>query len=322
MEPSVSRLVKLLTQASILLVGGLVVLGEKPLPKLILISMDGFKHDYLELPGLKQQNISNFLHMVQNGVRAEYVVNVFPSVTYPNHFTLITGLYPESHGIVHNRFYDPDPKVMDHFWFNSRRDNYDPVWYDNGAEPIYVTNNKAGGHRKSGSVLWPCGLGKVKEIEPDRLIPNADPFNDTDFKIRVDYMVKWLADEKDPINLGLLYFNEPDEVAHATGAGSEEVKVMIGKLNEALGYLFESLRDAKILDQVNIILTADHGFTNRSEFVNFEDYDILEQRDYVSGSQFKNNIVEQWFPTNLTGNVFVFFTSDLSAFQPKGATVR
>lgn len=98
-----------------------------PHPKLILISMDGFKHDYLELPGLQAENISHFQHFMRHGVRADQLINVFPTVTYPNHYTLITGLYPESHGIVHNKFYDPSPEVKDHYWFDNRRDNFDPV---------------------------------------------------------------------------------------------------------------------------------------------------------------------------------------------------
>lgn len=277
------------------------ITGQTPLPKLLLVSMDGFKHDYLELPGLKPEDISNFKYVITNGVRASQIVNVFPTVTYPNHYTLITGLYPESHGIVHNRFYDPSPEVMSYFWFDNRRDNFDPVWYDVGAEPIYVTNKKAGTKRNSGSVLWPCGLGKVKEIAPDRIVPNADPFNKTGFEDRVDYMMNWFTDKENPINLGLLYFNEPDETAHATGAGSEEVIKKIIELNDVLGYLFQKLKKAKLFEEMNIIITADHGFTNVSEIVDLSEYDIIERRDYRSASEFKNHITVQLFPTNVTG---------------------
>lgn len=276
---------------------------DRCLPKLLLISMDGFKHDYLELPGLEEDKVNNFRYMISNGVRADQVINVFPTVTYPNHYTLITGLYPESHGIVHNRFYDPDPTVKDHFWYDNRRDNFDPVWFDVGAEPIYVTNKKRGGNRRSGSALWPCGLGKVKGITPDRIIPDADPFSEIDFNKLVDTVVGWFVDEESPINLATLYFNEPDETAHRSGAGSYEVMQKIYELNDVLGYLFKSLKDAKLFDEMNIILTADHGFTNVTEVVNLEDFNIIQNKDNTSGSTFKNHITEQLFPANLTGKL-------------------
>ena len=270
-------------------------------PKLLLISMDGFKHDYLSLPALKPEHINNFQYFIDNGVKADQVINVFPTVTYPNHFSLITGLYPESHGVVHNRFYDPDPRVKDTFWYDNRRDNFDPVWFDVGAEPIYVTNQKAGKDRRSGSALWPCGLGKVKGIAPNNIIYDADPFSHINFTKLVDTVIEWYTDEIDPINLGLLYFDEPDETGHRHGAGSDQVVQMIIKLNDVLGHLFERLKEEKLGDEINIILTADHGFANVTEMVSLSDYGIYEGRDYNSSSQFLNHITEQLYTNNVTG---------------------
>ena len=224
--------------------------------------MDGFRYDYLDL--IPKNETKNFQYFVNNGVKAKSVMNVFPTVTYPNHYTLITGLYPESHGIVHNRFYDTYWK--EHFMYSNARDNVDPFWYDVGAEPIYVTNKKAGDSRNAGSVVWPTGIGKVKGIGPDRIIPGADAFSNISFTTRVDKMIDWFTDKIDPINLGLLYFPEPDEIAHENGAGSIKVFDFIkGELNEILGYLFKRLKEVGLFDNINIILTADHGFTNRSD---------------------------------------------------------
>lgn len=262
-------------------------------PKLILISMDGFRYDYLDM--LPANEIENFQYFIKNGVKAESVRNVFPTVTYPNHYTLITGLYPESHGIVHNRFYDPEWK--EYFLYDNRRDNFDPIWYDNGAEPVYVTNKKAGWDRSSGSVVWPCGLGKVKGIRPDRIIPNADPFTNINFTKRVDYLIKWFKDNKDPINLGLLYFPEPDEKAHQTGAGSNDVLQLIKtELNYILGYLFKELKENNLFDDTNIILTADHGFTN------FTRDKAVVLSDHLDTSLF--HVGSQLFENHLTVNVF------------------
>ncbi|XP_053396057.1 ectonucleotide pyrophosphatase/phosphodiesterase family member 5-like [Mercenaria mercenaria] len=266
-----------------------------PLPKVILISMDGFRYDYLDL--IPPNEAEHFRYMIKNGVKAKSIMNVFPTVTYPNHYTLITGLYPESHGIVHNRFLDT--YWNEYFVYNDRRDNVDPFWYDVGAEPIYVTNKKAGG--SSGSVVWPAGIGEVKGIKPDRLIPDANSFTEINSTERVDTLIKWFTDKNNPINLGLLYFLEPDETAHASGAGSKNVTDIIkGDLNDALGYLFKRLKEVNLFDEMNIILTADHGFANYSK-----EKTVLLDR-YLNASWYKtgaedfgrngNHISENIFP--------------------------
>lgn len=266
------------------------ILGSS-VPKLIVISMDGFRYNYLNR--FMENETSNFQYFIKNGVKAKYIRNVFPTVTYPNHYTLITGLYPESHGMVHNRFYDPN--WFEHFWYDNRMDNFDPVWYDIGAEPIYVTNHKAGSNRRTGSVLWPAGLGKVKCVEPDYIIPNADPFNETEFKTRIDYLMKWFTDANSPINLGLLYFPEPDEIAHKFGPNSNAVNEMIkGPLNDALGYLKQKLEDADMLDSMNIILTADHGFAEVNKFINLDEY--IDESWYEEASQWHNHVVVELIP--------------------------
>lgn len=238
--------------------------------------MDGFRYDYLDL--IPTNETENFQFLIRNGVKAKSLMNVFPTVTYPNHYSLITGLFPESHGIVHNRFYD---KYWNEFFlYSNKRDNVDSLWYDVGAEPIYVTNKKAGGY--SGSVVWPTGIGEVKGIKPDRLVPDADAFTNINNTRRVDYLIEWFTSKTNPINLGLLYFNEPDEIAHATGAGSKNVTDYIkGDLNKALGYLFKRLKEENLFNEVNIILTADHGFTNITK----EKAILLE--NYLNSSLYK-----------------------------------
>ncbi|XP_053396053.1 ectonucleotide pyrophosphatase/phosphodiesterase family member 5-like [Mercenaria mercenaria] len=258
------------------------VLCSCALPKLLLISMDGFRYDYLDL--IPPDETENFQYMINNGVKAKSVMNVFPTVTYPNHYTLITGMYPESHGIVHNRFYDAYWK--EYYMYNNTRDNIDPFWYDVGAEPIYVTNKKAGTSRNSGSVVWPTGIGKVKGIGPDRVIPGANAFTQINFTERVETLIEWFTDKTAPINLGLLYFPEPDEIAHETGAGSVNVTDFIkGELNNVLGYLFKRLKEVNLFEEMNIILTADHGFANYTKDKAVLLCDYLNSSWYKTGAE-------------------------------------
>ena len=259
------------------------------IPKLLLISFDGFRYNYLEK--LPAEETPNFHRFITNGVKAKWMTSVFPTVTYPNHFTLITGLYPESHGIVHNRFYDPKWK---HFWYDNLRDNYDPLWYDSGAEPIYVTNHLAGQGRKSGSLLWPTGVGKVKCIGPDYLIPDGDAFTEMNFTVRVDHVINWFTQKENPANLALLYVPEPDETGHHYGPESEEIKAMIKELDGLLGYLFSRLEKTKVMESLNIILTADHGFAEVKEFRNLSEY--VKPDSYTTGADFTNHITLNIFP--------------------------
>lgn len=256
--------------------------------------MDGFRHNYLDL--ISENEAGNFTFMIKNGVKAKSIINVFPTVTYPNHFTMITGLYPESHGIVHNKFYDS--VWNEYFLYNNKKDNVDPFWYDNGAEPIYVTNKKAGAFRNSGSVVWPTGIGKVKGIGPDWVIPGKDAFSDITFTERVDYLISWFTDKKKPINLGLLYFPEPDELGHKTGAGSQNVTDFIkNELNDILGYLFTRLKEVNLFDDMNIILTSDHGMTNYTKDKAILLSDYLNSTWYKTGSQvFDNHLAVNIFP--------------------------
>lgn len=234
--------------------------GNVNLPKMILISMDGFRYNLLEK--LPEENITNFRFFIEKGVRAPYVKNVFPSVTYPNHMTIATGLYPESHGVVENRFYDP--YLQDTFNFVSFRQNFESKWFDNGGEPVWVTNYKGGNSRDSGVIAWPGGTAEIMSFMP-RVVP-ALFWNNVSYSwnLRIDNLIDWFQTNSTnirPINFGVLYFDEPDETEHHDGPDSAAVKQKIYLLDKALGHLRKRLTQTKLLDKMNIIITADHGQT-------------------------------------------------------------
>src|SRR5262249_1712919 len=116
--------------------------GEAPL--LILISIDGYRADYLD-----KGHSPVLAALAADGVHAKGLRPVYPSVTYPNHYTLVTGLYPDQHGIVNNIMHD---EVLGNFSPGNRSANTDGRWWD-GAEPIWVTAEKQG--RRTASVYWP-----------------------------------------------------------------------------------------------------------------------------------------------------------------------
>ena len=220
------------------------------IPKVLLVSFDGFRWDYLN----NRTKTPNFNYIKQNGVHATRgLVNAFITKTLPNHYAIVTGLYEESHGMVGNEFYDP--KLKEVFEFSNKTQAMESKWFDNGGEPIWVSNQKGSYRRRSGIVFWPGDSASVKGYLPTTYLPwNPLTPNET----RIDYIITWFT-TKQPINLGLLYFEEPDGYGHLHGPDSDQMTNMIGALDSVLGYLISELRRVGLLDKINLIVTSDHG---------------------------------------------------------------
>ena len=205
----------------------------------------------------KNGSFPNFEHIVKNGVTARRgLKNVFLTKTFPNHYSILTGLYAESHGIVGNKFYDPVLKEKFDTTKNRSR-LFDSRWFDVGAEPIWATNQKAGGLRRSGSVMFYGSDARVKGVIPYKHIPIVDS---VPFRNRTDTIIDWFIDSN-PINLGLLYGDGPDDTGHKFGPESKEVVQKLEEIDKDIGYLMKRLKDVDLLDQMNIIITSDHGMT-------------------------------------------------------------
>ncbi|GFS12361.1 ectonucleotide pyrophosphatase/phosphodiesterase family member 5 [Elysia marginata] len=247
---------------------------------LLLISFDGFRWDYLT-----RAKLPNIERIIREGVHAtDGVKNVVDTSTLPNHWTLVTGLYPESHGIIGNFLRDDKiDKVFVPKYINADYDN-DPRYYDDGGEPIWVTNQLQGG--RTGSIMWWGSENAVKWSRPTLQMPYDDNVN---FTRRVDVMIEWLSQEY-PVNLGLIYFFEPDHIGHTTGPDSVNVTEAIKYTDVIVGYLFDRLKEKNMLNSINVIITSDHGMTTTSEhtliflddYINIEDYDILSHDTVIA----------------------------------------
>lgn len=237
---------------------------KKETPKVLIVSFDGFRWDYL-----KRTATPNFDRIKNSGVTARFGLrNAFLTKTFPNHFTLVTGLWEESHGIVGNVMFDP--VLNERFTVANQSQESDPRWWDVGAEPIWVTNQFQKQSARSGCIMWTGCQAPIKGTTPTRHIPYN---HDIPLSSRMDEMVSWFTGEY-PINLGLLYYEEPDESSHAYGPDSPEVTAVIGELDKAVGYLLYKLEKANLLESMNIIFTSDHGFaaTSKERMVNLDEY--------------------------------------------------
>jgi len=216
-------------------------------PHLILISLDGMRWDYVDR--FKPPHLSRF---IENGVKAKSLIPSYPSKTFPNHYTIATGLYPDRHGLLGNNFYSYDKQVV----YNIRDRNLveDGSFY--GGSPIWVEAHEAG--MITASFFFVGTEADVKGIRPDYyMIYDKNIENES----RVAQVLEWLSlpDDKRP-RLITLYFSDMDDVGHRHGPNND---LILGKtlfdLDEELGRLFMGIEQTGL--NVNVIIVSDHGMT-------------------------------------------------------------
>ena len=228
----------------------------------ILISMDGFRWDYQN-----KCDTHSLDYLTENGVKAESMIPVFPSKTFPNHLSIVTGNYPINHGIISNTMYDSEWNAEYYIGQNSV-----PVsesrWYE--AEPIWVTAEKQG--LITATYFWPGSDAEINGNRPtywyryDGSVPNRN---------RVRQVLNWLdLSKNDRPNFITLYFSDADSWGHTYGPESEGIDDIISELDGHIGTLIEGLRNRNLLDEVNIILTSDHGMKelSRDRVIYLDDY--------------------------------------------------
>ena len=224
---------------------------ETEKPYLIIVSMDGFRWDYPD-----SVPTPSFDAIARMGIKAESMQAAFPSKTFPNHYTLVTGLYPNHHGIVNNSFYAPQ---FDEVYTISNREAVgNGKFYD--GEPIWNTAEKQG--LKAATFFWVGSEADIQGMRPS-IWKNYD--HHLDYYQRVDSVISWLSlpDEQRP-HLITWYVPEPDGVGHGYGPHSSQVDSTIKRLDELLGYFMQKLSRHPLADKVNVIVTSDHGMENTS----------------------------------------------------------
>lgn len=234
-------------------------------PLLLIVSLDGFWYRYLSL-----YNTPNIQALASEGVRAEYMKNAYVTKTFPNHFTLATGLYEESHGIVGNSMYDP---VLNETF---DLDNTDARWWDNGhVVPIWVANQLHGG--RSGGMMWP-GTDVTFRNGRAHHVRSYDPA--VNFTARVDTVISWFLDPVEPANCVLLYYEEPDATGHRFGPLSAEMRAQVEAVDALVGQMVRSLKTAGLLDRLNLLLVSDHGMASVPSANQIDMDDILGADTY------------------------------------------
>ncbi|KAH3831572.1 uncharacterized protein LOC127876504 isoform X2 [Dreissena polymorpha] len=217
---------------------------------LILVSLDGFKAEYL------LRNITPTIQRLRNcGVHTQYMRAVYPTLTFPNHYTIVTGLYPESHGIVGNSMYDPTHNGTFSIGGAGKFNSY---WWQ--GEPLWTTAIKHG--KKAASFFWVGSEVNISGCRPTYW----EPYNGSiTWEARIDRAMKWLElPAEDRPQFITLYFDEPDHQGHGSGPDSTEIDAMLKQVDRIIGYLMNSLLQRRLDHCVNLIVLADHGMSSTS----------------------------------------------------------
>ena len=218
----------------------------KSRPYVVLVSFDGFRPDYLE-----RFDTPAFDRLAARGLRAAGLISVFPSLTFPGHYSIATGLYPEAHGIVANRFYDP--VRGDEFDYREREDAQDGAWWD--GEPIWVTAETQG--LVAAAFFFPGTEADIGGVRPshwrpyDGRVPNA---------ARVEQVLDWLALPEDARpHLVTLYFSLVDSAGHDVGPDGPGMRPSVETADRLLGRLMDGLETLPHADRIGLVVVSDHG---------------------------------------------------------------
>ena len=228
-----------------------------PKPILILVSIDGWRWDYID-----RADVPNLKALAARGVRSQGLIPSFPSVTFPNHYTIVTGLVPDHHGIISNAMFDrtigPDKFTM------ASATAKDPRWW--GGEPIWTTAITQG--QKSAAMFWP-GSEAVKPTywrAFDDNVSNAD---------RVTQVLDWMKlPEAGRPTFSTLYFSDVDHAGHTSGPDSPELLAAAAHVDQAMGLLFRGIDALGLADRTTYVVVSDHGMaaTSGDRLIFLDDY--------------------------------------------------
>ena len=226
--------------------GGKNLPSQQNKPYLILISIDGFRWDYQDRYATPAMD-----RIAADGIRADAMQPVFPTLTFPNHYSIATGLYPANHGLIGNRFFSPDRGRF--YSLYDRHTVQDGSWY--GGEPVWVAAERNG--MVTAAYYFVGTEAPVNDIPLSHWRP-FDP--SVSGSRRVEQVLDWLnmEDEQRP-HLITLYFEDVDSATHQHGPGSSQSIAAIERVDGYLGQLIAGIEALPIAEEVYLVVVSDHG---------------------------------------------------------------
>lgn len=223
--------------------------GERQ--KLLLVAFDGLMPAQIE-----RNETPSFDRLLANGISSEAMIPVFPSKTFPAMYSMVTGLYPENHGIISNNFKD---EALGGWFRYGPPGGQNGEWW--GGEPLWVTVERQSG--TAATLFWPGSEYEIGGIRPTRWLEYDSSMPQM---TRVDSVLSWLdpAGEVDA-DFATLYFSETDQAGHSYGPFSTEADRAVSRADELLGYLMERIQATGLSGRLNLVVVSDHGMAALSE---------------------------------------------------------
>jgi len=274
-------------------------------PYVVMVSIDGYRHDYT-----KKYNPPNLTQLSENGVQATSLRPSYPSLTFPNHYTLVTGLTPAHHGIVGNNFYDKTRKES--YSMMNGKNVYDGTWYS--GVPLWRAVSLSG--MLSATLYWVGSEAEIAGGKADYVQPWSPPLDHTQ---RVDQVIKWLSlPEENRPHFVTLYFSAVDHAGHIASPDSNEVKNAVLDVDAAIGRLRDFARHAQ--PPVNIVVVSDHGmkalesdkYIKLYEFVDLKQFKIEERGSMVQMYSENTKLIEDTIAQiNKIGHIKAYKRADI-----------
>ncbi|KAG9188874.1 hypothetical protein G6011_07579 [Alternaria panax] len=238
-------------------------------PTTILISLDGFRADFL------YRNLTPSLNaLVREGISPKYMMPSFPSVTFPNHYTMATGMYPEAHGVVGNTFWDEE--LQEEFYYTDPQRSLQPHWW--GGEPLWVTAEKQG--VRTAVHMWPGSEANIAH----QAVAYVDKYNGSEVLDRKVDRIMELLDTPGPKDIGAkadeprpqliaAYVPDVDGDGHRYGPNSTEIRKTIQNADKMVGGILAGLLARNLTNIVNVVVVSDHGMatTDMTRLIQLED---------------------------------------------------
>lgn len=215
-------------------------------PYVILISADGFRHDYAE-----RYKADHLLALSQNGVQAQSMIPSYPSVTFPNHYTLVTGMYPSHHGLVNNSFLEE--KTGEKYSMGAKTKVRDGKWY--GGTPLWVLAEQQ--HMIAASMFWVGSEAEIKGLRPTYYYDYTEQIK---VDKRISIVKNWLSlpEDKRP-HLITFYLSEPDHAGHSFGPDAPQTEKAVKMVDSVIYELTKAIEPLNL--PVNYVFVSDHGMT-------------------------------------------------------------
>ncbi|EDL35586.1 ectonucleotide pyrophosphatase/phosphodiesterase 6, isoform CRA_a [Mus musculus] len=221
--------------------------------KLLVLLLDGFRSDYISEDALA--SLPGFREIVNRGVKVDYLTPDFPSLSYPNYYTLMTGRHCEVHQMIGNYMWDP--RTNKSFDIGVNRDSLMPLWW-NGSEPLWITLMKA--RRKVYMYYWPGCEVEILGVRPTYCLEYKTVPTDINFANAVSDALDSLKSGR--ADLAAIYHERIDVEGHHYGPSSPQRKDALRAVDTVLKYMIQWIQDRGLQQDLNVILFSDHGMTD------------------------------------------------------------